>query len=85
MEIALACEIDMSNRSKTAADSTDVPKRQKTARERQPVIVVLLVTLFASIVVIGAMMSNRCLKSPTPRLTYQQCGSCRRCEQIGLL
>ena len=46
----------MSGHAHPANDPTDVPSRKNPVRKRQPVIVVLLVTLFASIAVMTAVL-----------------------------
>ena len=83
METALSCKSDMSNLDNHAADSPDVPKRPKASRKRQSVIVALLITLFASIVVMTAVLMIPILwvamtgAAQQPRLSYQKCGSLR--------
>jgi hypothetical protein len=79
-EIGIAYGIDMPNFLKTAPDKTDLPKPQKRARQRQPAIVVLLVTLFASSAAICAVLMIPILWVAVTdgvqqsRPTYQQCG-----------
>jgi hypothetical protein len=56
MEMAPDCENDMSNRSNKTDESVGVP-RPKIVRKRQPVIVILLVTLFVSLAVMSVILT----------------------------
>lgn len=78
MAMAPGCNLGTSNRCNATSGSIDAPKRQKTARKEQPVIVVLLMTLFASIIVMTAVLMIPILwvavteSAEQPGTTYQQ-------------
>jgi hypothetical protein len=79
MESALGYAVDMTKLPRNTIDSTDFPKPRKAARKRQPVIVILIITLFASSTVMCAVLIIPILwvavtdASQPPRPTYQQC------------
>ena len=83
METALSRKNNKSDFANYAADSTGVPKRPKASRKRQSIVVVLLMSLFASVVVTTAMLVMPILSAAVtesiqhPRLSYQQCGRLR--------
>ena len=69
----------MTKPPRNTIDSTDFPKPRKVVRKRQPVIVILIIALFASSTVMCAVLIIPILwvavtdTSQRPRLTYQQC------------
>jgi hypothetical protein len=74
---ALACEFDMSSRSRPRTISANILRRLRVLRERRPAIVPLAATFAAGSLVIGSILLRERMPetAPQPRVTYEQCGS----------